>query len=118
MVRFYKRAAGLFYSCDEAEAAIHALKDDGYEIDKVSLLARKTDDVNDAEEVTDTEGADAGATTGAVLGGIGGFLVGAGGLAIPGVGPVLAAGVGFNFKTTVSTFALMRFELTPEPYSV
>ncbi|MGF1481085.1 MAG: YsnF/AvaK domain-containing protein [Cyanophyceae cyanobacterium] len=100
--KFYKRAAGLFYSHDEAEAAIRALKDDGYDMDNISLLARNPDGISGAEEVADTEGnnaaegAGAGATTGAVIGGIGGLLLGAGVLAIPGLGPVLAAGAGIS----------------------
>ncbi|WP_036487983.1 glycine zipper family protein [Myxosarcina sp. GI1] len=98
----YKRATGVFKSREDIENALRALKDNGFNMDNVSLLARDLEGVESADEVTEqhgneaSEGAGIGATTGTVLGGIGGFLVGAGVLAIPGVGPVLAAGVGIS----------------------
>lgn len=36
----YKRAVGLFYSRDEAEAALRALKNDGFDMKRVNLIAR------------------------------------------------------------------------------
>ena len=98
----YKRAVGVFSQREDVEDALRALKDDGFNMDDVSLLARDLEGVEGADEVTEkdgneaSEGAGIGASTGTVLGGIGGFLVGAGVLAIPGVGPVLAAGVGIS----------------------
>ena len=98
----YKRAVGVFEKRENVEDALRALKDNGFNMDDVSLLARDLEGVEGADEVTEkqgneaSEGAGIGATTGTVLGGIGGFLVGAGVLAIPGVGPVLAAGVGIS----------------------
>ena len=94
---FYKRATGLFYSRDEAEAAVRALKQDGYDMDRVSVIARDADKL-DGHETTDgvgnkaDDGAAAGAITGGTLGGITGLLVGLGTLAIPGIGPILLAG--------------------------
>ena len=94
---FYKRAAGLFYSRDEAEAAVRALKDAGYDMDRVSVIARDADKL-DGHETTEEignkadDGAAAGALTGGALGGITGLLVGLGALAIPGIGPILLAG--------------------------
>lgn len=98
----YKRAVGVFERREDVENALRALKDDGFDMNNVSLLARDLEGVEGADEVTEKEGNEAaegagiGATTGTVLGGIGGFLVGAGVLAIPGVGPVFAAGVGIS----------------------
>lgn len=98
----YKRAVGVFSKREDVENALRALKDDNFDMDNVSLLARDLEGIEGADEVTEkqgneaSEGAGIGATTGTVLGGIGGFLVGAGVLAIPGVGPVLAAGVGIS----------------------
>lgn len=94
---FYKRAAGLFYSRDEAEAAVRALRDAGYDMDRVSVIARdadKLDGHDTTEEVGNKadEGAATGALTGGALGGITGLLVGLGALAIPGIGPILLAG--------------------------
>ena len=94
---FYKRAAGLFYSRDEAEAAVRALRDAGYDMDRVSVIARDADKIDGhdtTEEVGNKadEGAATGAVTGGALGGITGLLVGLGALAIPGIGPILLAG--------------------------
>ncbi|MGF1542152.1 MAG: DUF2382 domain-containing protein [Pleurocapsa sp.] len=93
----HKRAAGLYYSRDEAEAAVRALKEAGYNMNRVSVIARDSDRL-DGHETTKTvgnkadEGATAGAVTGGALGGITGLLVGLGALAIPGIGPILLAG--------------------------
>lgn len=98
----YKRAVGVFKRREDTEAVLRTLRDAGYDMNSVSLIARHVEDIKGADEVTDRhgneagEGAGIGATTGTVLGGIGGFLVGAGVLAIPGVGPILAAGVGIS----------------------
>lgn len=98
----YKRATGVFSRREDVEDALRTLKDNGFNMDNISLLARDLEGVEGADEVTEkqgneaAEGAGIGATTGTVLGGVGGFLVGAGVLAIPGVGPVLAAGVGIS----------------------
>ena len=90
----YKRAAGLYQSRDEAEAAVKELKDAGYDMDRVSVIAKDNDRVA-GEETTENignkaeEGAATGALTGGALGGITGLLVGLGALAIPGIGPIL-----------------------------
>jgi uncharacterized protein (TIGR02271 family) len=93
----YKRAAGLYYSRDEAQEAVQALKDAGYDTDRISVIAKDADRIA-GEETTEEvgnkadEGATAGALTGGALGGITGLLVGLGTLAIPGIGPILLAG--------------------------
>ena len=96
----YKRSVGLFYSRDEAEKALRALKDDGFDMNRVNVIAKDADKVTESAGVdvgydegnNAAEGAGAGATSGAVLGGIGGLLLGLGTLAIPGVGPIIVAG--------------------------
>ncbi|PSB08215.1 signal transduction histidine kinase (STHK), LytS [Pleurocapsa sp. CCALA 161] len=96
----YKRSVGLFYSRDEAEAALRALKDDGFDMNRVNVIAKDADQVSQSvgldtaydEGNNAAEGAGAGASSGAVLGGITGLLVGLGTLAIPGVGPIIVAG--------------------------
>ncbi len=93
----YKRATGLFYSRDEAEAAVRGLKDVGFDQDRISVVARdadKLDGIETTEKVGNKadEGATAGALTGGALGGITGLLVGLGTLAIPGIGPIIFAG--------------------------
>lgn len=93
----YKRASGLYYSRDEAEDAVHALQQAGYDMKQVSVIARDDDKVaghENTEKVGNKadDGATAGALTGGALGGITGLLVGLGALAIPGIGPILLAG--------------------------
>ncbi|MGP1386946.1 MAG: hypothetical protein ACTS2F_25540 [Thainema sp.] len=97
--RSYKRAVGVFKNQSDVEHIIRRLKDDNYDMNRVSLLARNVDNIEGADEVRDEthgneakEGAGIGASTGTILGGVTGFLIGVGVLAIPGVGPVLAAG--------------------------
>ncbi len=97
--RSYKRAVGVFKNQRDVEQIIRRLKDDNYDMNRVSLLARNVDNVEGADQVRDethgneaSEGAGIGASTGTILGGVTGFLIGVGVLAIPGVGPILAAG--------------------------
>ncbi len=97
VTRQYKRAAGLYYSRDEAEVAVLALKKAGYDMDQVSVIVRDADQVagqENTEEIGNKadDGAATGALTGGALGGITGLLVGLGTLAIPGIGPILLAG--------------------------
>ena len=107
----YKRSVGLFYSRDEAERALRALKDDGFDMNRVNIIAKDADKVTQSAGVdvgydegnNAAEGAGAGATSGAVLGGIGGLLLGLGTLAIPGVGPIIVAGEAAS--TIASTLA-------------
>jgi hypothetical protein len=98
--RQYQRAIGTFRNKQEAEQALQALKNSGFSMDRVSILAKDSDrheqiagaEVKDRGETEAQEGAGIGATTGTVLGGIGGLLVGLEALLIPGAGPFLAAG--------------------------
>lgn len=103
----YKRAVGVFQSRSEAERALSSLRNSGFSMDRVSVLAKDAgrneeiagvgvqdrDDLNkDRGDNEAQEGAGIGATAGTVLGGVGGLLVGLEALIIPGVGPFLAAG--------------------------
>jgi hypothetical protein len=98
-----KRSVGVFSTRREAELALEELRDSGFSMDKVSVIARDGDRENDIAnvEVEDhdrmgnkaDEGASTGAVTGGVLGGVTGLLVGLGALAIPGIGPIMLAGV-------------------------
>jgi len=95
-----QRAVGIFSSRAETERALHDLRDAGFPMNKVSVIARDADREGDIAgvDVTDRvgnkadEGATAGALTGGALGGITGLLVGLGALAIPGIGPIMLAG--------------------------
>lgn len=111
-----KRAVGVFRTKRHAEDALHELRDSGFPMDKVSVVARDADrneeiagaDVSERPRDShgDREGnqADLGATKGAItggaLGGLTGLLVGLGILAIPGIGPVMLAGA---TATTIAT---------------
>jgi hypothetical protein len=99
-------AVGVFHSHREAEKALSALRDSGFSMDKISILAKDVDrneeiagvNVQDRNQVGDRgdneaqEGAGIGAVTGTALGGVGGLLVGLEAILIPGAGPFLAAG--------------------------
>lgn len=95
-----KRAVGTFPSRQEAEAALNELRDSGFPMDRVSVLAKDADrgDQIGGAEVMDRggnesqEGAGIGAVAGTALGGVGGLLVGLEAILIPGAGPFLAAG--------------------------
>jgi Heat induced stress protein YflT len=95
------RAIGTLSSKHEAEKALNQLRNSGFAMDRVSVLAKDSDrsqSIGGASTMTDRgdneaqEGAGIGAVTGTVLGGVGGLLVGLEALIIPGVGPFLAAG--------------------------
>lgn len=104
----HHRALGVFTTRSETEAALQQLRDAGFSMNKVSIIARDPDrdDEIAGVDVKDPVGnkADAGAVTGAVtggaLGGITGLLVGLGALAIPGVGPIMLAGAGATALAT------------------
>lgn len=104
----HKRAVGVFSSRREAEYALTELRDAGFPMNNISIIARDADHEGDIAGVETQkrvgnkadEGAATGAATGATLGGITGLLVGLGSLAIPGVGPILLAG---QIATTLAT---------------
>nr|WP_242040489.1 general stress protein [Coleofasciculus sp. FACHB-1120] len=115
MLGQHKRAVGVFSNYREAEIALTELKNSGFSMDKVSVVARDADKGNDiaGADVSDRvgnkadEGAKAGAVTGGALGGLTGLLVGLGALAIPGIGPVMLAGAaGTAIATTLSGGAI------------
>ncbi|MEH2380677.1 MAG: histidine kinase [Nostoc sp.] len=96
-----RRAIGVFSHRRDAEAALTELRDAGFPLDRVSIIAKDTNgqgiagvdvdrNVGTANKADD--GVKTGAATGGVLGGLTGLLVGLGTLAIPGVGPVIAGG--------------------------
>lgn len=102
-----KRAIGIFSSRQETEDALHALRDSGFPMDRVSLIARDSDrediagvDVRDRVGNKADEGATSGAMTGGALGSLTGLLVGIGALAIPGIGPIMLAGAGATALAT------------------
>ena len=99
-----KRAVGVFSSHQGAENALQALRDTGFVMNHVSIVAKDVNSLDNSDLIGDTrvqdlseathidEGAKTGATAGGTVGGLTGLLVGLGTLAIPGVGPIMLAG--------------------------
>ncbi len=99
-----KRAVGIFSSYQEAENALNELRDAGFAMNQVSIVAKDSERLDQSNRIGETrvqeliettrgdEGATAGVAAGGAVGGLTGLLVGLGTLAIPGVGPVILAG--------------------------
>ncbi|MFW9263804.1 histidine kinase [Nostoc sp. CALU 546] len=111
-----RRAIGVFSHRRDAEVALTELRDAGFPLNKISIIAKDTNghgiagvdvDRNVSTGNKADEGAKAGAATGGVVGGLTGLLVGLGTLAIPGVGPVIAGGaVATALATTLAGGAI------------
>lgn len=103
-----KRAVGVFSNRQDAEHALTELRDAGFPMDRVSVVAKdaeRNDDLAGASMSDHVgnkadEGAGVGAATGGAVGGLTGLLVGLGLLAIPGIGPIMLAGA---TATTIAT---------------
>jgi hypothetical protein len=115
-----KRAVGVFSSHQEVENALSELRDNGFDMNQVSVIAKDAEDLNQRYKIGETrvekptetshetrhdtthetrhdrtrveEGAKTGVEAGGAVGGLTGLLVGLGTLAIPGVGPIMLAG--------------------------
>lgn len=103
-----QRAVGLFSSHGEAEQAMYKLRDSGFNMDRISVVAKSGDGLKEISGQQDGNnrdqadskpkgeqakgGAGAGAKAGAVTGGAFGLLGSLGVLAIPGIGPVAEVG--------------------------
>lgn len=99
-----KRAVGIFSSHQDAESALNELRDAGFAMNQVSIIAKDADRLDQSNRIGETrvqdlteathvdEGAKTGAAAGGAVGGLTGLLVGLGTLAIPGVGPIMLAG--------------------------
>lgn len=107
----HRRAIGTFPTRTAAEQALHELRDSGYSMDRVSVVAQDSErgdiagaGVSDRAGVGNKadDGAKAGALSGGALGGLTGLLVGIGALAIPGVGPIMLAGAAATALATTA----------------
>jgi ActD protein len=89
-------AFGIYLTRRHVEAAIIALKNEGFSSAEVSILfpesLRSKEEVVTEKNTKAPEVATVGAGSGAVIGGALGWLVGVGALVIPGIGPFIAAG--------------------------
>ena len=99
-----KTVIGVFSSSKQAEDAIGALRQMGFD-KEISMIAKDTESKRNASEQPNNEegnqgfsmandNADVadGITTGGIVGGLAGLAMGAGALLVPGFGPILAAG--------------------------
>ncbi|MBS7696522.1 MULTISPECIES: general stress protein [unclassified Chelatococcus] len=84
--------SALFDDYSTATEAVRDLERSGIPTDDISIIANKSDRLDDADDSDAAEDAGIGAGVGAAVGGVGGLLTGLGIMAIPGVGPVVAAG--------------------------
>lgn len=94
-----QRAVGVFPSRKQAEEALNELKNSGFPMDRVSVIAKDVDEGETLSnvEITSHIGSQDVNTTGAVGDAIsastwGSLLVGFGSLALPGIGAIIAAG--------------------------
>jgi hypothetical protein len=95
------RAVGLFPSRQDAERALYRLRDTGFDMNKISVVARDetlgdefgTPDVEKDKGEQAKGGAGAGAVAGTATGGLMGLFGSLGVLAIPGVGPLAEVGI-------------------------
>jgi hypothetical protein len=90
-----KMVLGVFIKENDAEMAIHELKDVGYNAKDISIVMRyktSAEGLRESTGVNVAEGAVSGATAGGVLGGLAGLLIGIGAVTIPGIGALLIGG--------------------------
>ncbi|MFN4954799.1 MAG: signal transduction histidine kinase (STHK), LytS [Aphanizomenon sp.] len=110
-----KRAVGVFSNHEEVENALNQLRDYGFDMNQVSVIAKHTEDLNQRYRIGETrveepieanqisqeirneptrveDGAKTGIEAGGAVGGLTGLLIGLGTLAIPGIGPIMLAG--------------------------
>jgi hypothetical protein len=90
-----KKVVGVYNNIEDVIRSIHALKDQGYTSEEISLITKDKKELEQISEETDTKmekAAVTGAATGGFLGAITGLLAGFGAFAIPGIGPIVAAG--------------------------
>lgn len=113
-----KRATGTFSNHQQAKLALHELRDSGFNMDQISIIANHVDRNSDmagakqSEHISDLdnksgEGSITGAFSGGAVGGFTGLLVGLGLVAIPAIGPIMLAGAtATTLATTLSGGAI------------
>ena len=97
--KFKRRGIGVFPHKLDAEAAVNDLKDSGFPMDKVSVVAKddgkksiKGKDLSKTPGHPVSEGAKIGSVTGTTIGLLTGLLVGISTVMVPGIGTVVVAG--------------------------
>ena len=106
----YRRGIGVFATKQNVEFALSELKDSGFPMDKVSVIAK--DENSQPQKGTNlkkrpghevAKGVGIGSLTGTVFGILAGLLVSVSELTIPGIGTIMAAGT--IVETLATTFA-------------
>ncbi|WP_242142946.1 MULTISPECIES: general stress protein [unclassified Bacillus cereus group] len=94
-----RKIVGIFQTIDDATFVINELKEKEYSTNKISVIAKDQQEIEELEEKAGEKvnnetahKADIFSATGFVAGGLGGLLTGLGILAISGMGPIVAAG--------------------------
>jgi uncharacterized membrane protein len=90
-----RTVVGSFDGYEAAQRAAHALREDGFREEELSVIASDIagEYKSDATAVTDSESnAATGAVAGGLVGGAAGVALSTVALAIPGIGPIVAAG--------------------------
>ena len=90
-----KTVIGVFDQQENAQFAVHCLKDARFKLKNMSVVMKDPQQKQTFAENTNVNIGNAavtGLTTGAVVGGLAGLLIGVGAIAIPGIGAVLIAG--------------------------
>jgi hypothetical protein len=86
----------LFADRPQAEAAINALTEQGYNAKDISIVMKDNEEARQLADNTHTnnvaDGATSGAITGGAVGALAGLLIGVGAIAIPGLGGLLIGG--------------------------
>lgn len=107
----YRRAIGVFSREQDLDYALNELRDSGFPMDKVSVVAKDTSksDSSRGENLDKSpgniagKGAAIGSVTGTTLGILAGLFASAAAIALPGIGTILAAGtVGSAIATTLA----------------
>jgi hypothetical protein len=90
-----KTVIGIFSERENAESALEALEQKGFNPKNISIITQDKQvgqDISQNTGASVAEGPVSGASTGAIVGGIAGLLIGIGAITIPGVGALLIAG--------------------------
>jgi hypothetical protein len=86
---------GIFRDWEEAHAAVRRLREAGFPMEDINVLAADVDRARELHTEAlrhQEEGLAIGAATGGALGAAGGFMIGLASLTVPGIGPIFAAG--------------------------
>jgi len=104
-----RRAIGVFANENDLDRSLRELRDAGFPMDNVSVIAKDSDRVGQLRETDEKvghepeKGAKIGSVTGTALGMLAGLLAGVGTILVPGIGGIVATGtIGTTLGTTLA----------------